>query len=123
MSIIVERLDNAIMRGDISTPAWVVNTMRAAREHIAKLEAHATTDNSAVITALEARIALLEARLATIIKIYRTAGPCLDCDTISEAIEQAEGYGEWYWADLGMPISESAENPNENCFTKVWVPE
>ena len=60
MSIIVERLDNAIMRGGIATPAWVVNTMRAAREHIAKLEAHVTTDNTAVIYALEQRVATLE---------------------------------------------------------------
>jgi hypothetical protein len=60
MSIIVERLDSAIMRGDINTPAWVVNTMRAAREHIAKLEAHVTTDNSAVIATLEDRIKVLE---------------------------------------------------------------
>ena len=43
MSIIVERLDNAIMRGDISTPAWVVNTMRDARTHIALLEARNDT--------------------------------------------------------------------------------
>ena len=76
MSIIVERLDNAIMRGDIATPAWVVNTMLAAREHIAKLEAHITTDNSAVIATLEARIALLEAALVWIEDACGNSGMC-----------------------------------------------
>jgi len=91
-------------------------------QHIKELEEDKVTLREVTWTQ-DARIKELEARLATIIKIYRTAGPCLDCDAIGEAIEQAEGCGEWYWADLGMPVSESAENPNENCFTKVWVPE
>jgi hypothetical protein len=39
MSEIIERLDSAVMRCDIATPAWVVNTMRDARRRIAELEA------------------------------------------------------------------------------------
>ena len=38
MSEIVDRLNNAIMRGPIETPAWVCNTMRDAITHIALLE-------------------------------------------------------------------------------------
>ena len=32
-------------------------------------------------------------------------------------------YGEWVWADLyGSSIKDCPDNPNESCFTKVWLP-
>jgi len=38
VSELVDRLNNAIMRGPIETPAWVINTMRDAAQRIALLE-------------------------------------------------------------------------------------
>ena len=31
--------------------------------------------------------------------------------------------GQWVWADLsGYSVKEKPSNPNESCFTKVWLP-
>ena len=58
------RLNEVLMRGPIDTPAWVRTILRDAIGHIASLEwrekHHITTDNTAVIAALEKRVEELE---------------------------------------------------------------
>lgn len=64
MSDIVERLNKAIMQGPIKTPAWIINTMRDAKDHIALLEAEVKALTKADIRSVSARELELEQRIA-----------------------------------------------------------
>lgn len=41
-----------------------------------------------------------------------------------ERLKVAHTFGKWYWADVYGLCSKTAEkNPNENVFTRVWIPD
>ena len=43
-------------------------------------------------------------------------------EVIQEKLKKSKE-GEWVWADLySESVTEHPENPNINCFTKVWLP-